>query len=111
MFKRLMILGIAGLAFVLGANYLLVQGVNQEVIRPQDEREPRDPKYHEPLEHGAEPTASTNYIPAYYSFLQIARGKGPLPRRARRFTSRRWLRSAGVMSCEGKLKSESKLET
>ena len=50
------------------SRHLLVQGINQEVVSPQDEREPRDPKNHEPLEHGAEPTASTNYIPAYYSF-------------------------------------------
>src|SRR5882762_8287438 len=50
------------------SRHLLVQGINQEVVSPQDEREPCDPKNHEPLEHGAEPTASTNYIPAYYSF-------------------------------------------
>ncbi len=40
MFKRLMILGIAGIAFVLGANYLLVYTLNQQVKRhrnPQDE--------------------------------------------------------------------------
>jgi hypothetical protein len=30
MFKRLMILGIAGVVFVLGANYLLVYTLNQE---------------------------------------------------------------------------------
>jgi hypothetical protein len=48
---------------------LLFQGIDQEVVGPQDEREPRDPKYDEPLEHVAEPIASANYIPAYYSFL------------------------------------------
>jgi len=50
------------------SRHLLVQGINQEVVSPQDEREPCDPKNHEPLEHGAEPIASPNYIPAYYSF-------------------------------------------
>jgi len=38
--KRLLILGIAGIAFVLGANYLLVYTLNQQVKRhrnPQDE--------------------------------------------------------------------------
>src|SRR6266481_5195662 len=55
--------------------YLLVQGVNQEVIGPQDEREARDPKNHEPLEHAAEPTASPKFILADYSLRQAARGK------------------------------------
>ena len=39
MFKRLMILGIAGLTFVLGANYLLVYTLNQQVTQ---ERERQD---------------------------------------------------------------------
>src|SRR5437879_2048091 len=42
MFKRLMILGIAGLTFVLGANYLLVYTLNQRVAR---ERERQDRTY------------------------------------------------------------------
>ena len=42
MFKRLMILGIMGLTFVLGANYLLVYTLNQQVTR---ERERQDRTY------------------------------------------------------------------
>jgi len=42
MFKRLAILGIAGLVFVLGANYLLVYTLKQQVTR---ERERQDPNY------------------------------------------------------------------
>ncbi len=33
MFKRLMILGLAGVAFVLGANYLLIYTLNQQATR------------------------------------------------------------------------------
>jgi hypothetical protein len=36
MFKRLMILGIMGITFVLGANYLLVYALNQQVKRERD---------------------------------------------------------------------------
>jgi len=42
MFKRLAILGIAGLVFVLGANYLLVYTLKQQVTR---ERERQDQNY------------------------------------------------------------------
>jgi hypothetical protein len=42
MFKRLMILGIAGLAFILGANYVLVYTLKQQVAR---ERERQDRTY------------------------------------------------------------------
>jgi hypothetical protein len=42
MFKRLMILGTIGIAFVLGANYLLVYALNQQVKR---ERERQNPTY------------------------------------------------------------------
>src|SRR5258708_30032135 len=42
MFKRLAILGIAGLVFVLGANYLLVYTLNQQVTR---ERARQDQNY------------------------------------------------------------------
>jgi len=61
---------------------LFVQGVNQEVIGPQDEREARDPKNHEPLEHAAEPTASPKFILADYSLRQAARGKALISVRA-----------------------------
>src|SRR5260370_38077475 len=54
---------------------LLVQRVNQKVVGPQDEREPRDPKNHEPLEHGEEPTASPKFIPADCSLWRAACGK------------------------------------
>ena len=36
MFKRLMILGIAGIIFVLGTNYLLVYTLNQQVKRDRE---------------------------------------------------------------------------
>jgi hypothetical protein len=36
MFKRLMILGTVGIVFVLGANYLLVYALNQQVKRERD---------------------------------------------------------------------------
>ncbi len=36
MFKRLMILGTIGIVFVLGANYLLVYALNQQVQRERD---------------------------------------------------------------------------
>src|SRR6266850_1771067 len=62
--------------------YLLVQCVNQEIVGPQDEREARDPKNHEPLEHAAEPTASPKFILADYSLRQAARGKAIVSVRA-----------------------------
>src|SRR5258708_35834608 len=65
------------------ARHLFVQGVNQEVIRPQDESEARDPKNHEPLEHAAEPTASLKFILADYSLRQAARGKALISVRAK----------------------------
>ena len=39
LFKRLMILGIAGIVFVLGANYLLVYTLNQQVKRQRDRQD------------------------------------------------------------------------
>ena len=36
MFKRLMILGIIGITFILGANYLLVYALNQQVKRERE---------------------------------------------------------------------------
>jgi hypothetical protein len=39
MFKRLMILGIIGITFVLGANYLLVYALNQQVKRERDRQD------------------------------------------------------------------------
>src|SRR6267143_7076035 len=62
--------------------YLLVQGVNQEVIGPQDESEARDPKNHEPLEHAAEPTASPKFILADCFFWRAARGRAIVSVRA-----------------------------
>src|SRR3979490_2949054 len=64
------------------ARDLFVQGVNQEVIGPQDESEARDPKHHEPLEHAAEPTASPKFLLADYSFWRAARGKAFISVRA-----------------------------
>src|SRR6266851_3481050 len=51
---------------------LLLQGVNQEIVGPQYEHEPRDPKNHEPLEHGVEPTASAKFILADCSLRRAA---------------------------------------
>jgi len=42
MYKRIVVLGIMGLTFVLGANYLLVYTLNQQVVR---ERERQDNVY------------------------------------------------------------------
>jgi hypothetical protein len=39
MFKRLMILGIIGITFVLAANYLLVYALNQQVKRERDRQD------------------------------------------------------------------------
>jgi len=39
MFKRLMILGIVGLVFVLGVNYLLVYTLKQQVTRERDRQD------------------------------------------------------------------------
>ena len=36
MFKRLMILGTIGIVFILGANYLMVYALNQQVKRERD---------------------------------------------------------------------------
>ena len=38
MFKRLMILGTVGIVFVLGANYLLVYTLNQQVRREREQQ-------------------------------------------------------------------------
>jgi hypothetical protein len=62
------------------SRHLLLHGVNQEVIRPQNEDEHHDPKYHELLEHVAEPTASPKFLLADYSLRQPARNNVlPLP--------------------------------
>jgi hypothetical protein len=50
---------------------LLVQRVNQQVVSPQDEHNPRDPQNHEPLEHRTE-TPSPRFILADYSLAQSA---------------------------------------
>jgi hypothetical protein len=51
--------------------HLLVQRINQEVVRPQDEYNPCGPQNHKPLEHGAE-TPSPNLILADFLFPQAA---------------------------------------
>src|SRR5437899_7778073 len=51
---------------------LLFQGVDQKIVGPQDENEPRDPKNGEPLEHGAQPIASAMFSLADYSLRQAA---------------------------------------
>src|SRR5213594_103536 len=51
---------------------LLFQGVDQKIVGPQDENEPRDPKNGEPLEHDAEPIASPMLSLADYSLRQAA---------------------------------------
>src|SRR6266705_1665157 len=54
------------------SRHLLFQGVNQEIVGPQNENEPRDPKNGEPLEHGAQPIASAMFSLADYSLRQAA---------------------------------------
>src|SRR5713226_985014 len=56
---------------------LLLQGVNQKIVGPQDENEPRDPKNGEPLEHGAEPISSPILSLADYFFRQAASTERP----------------------------------
>jgi hypothetical protein len=51
--------------------HLLVQRINQEVVRPQDEYNPGGPQNHKPLEHGAE-TPSPKFILADFLFPQAA---------------------------------------
>lgn len=52
--------------------HLLVQRINQEVVSPQDKRNPDDPQNHEPLEHGTE-TPSLKFILADFSLPQAPR--------------------------------------
>src|SRR5260370_31249315 len=52
MFKRLMILGTIGIVFVLGANYLLVYALNQQVQRERDRQ-------------------GANYLGAYTSIVRV----------------------------------------
>ena len=82
MFKRLMILGIAGLAFVLGANYLLVYTLNQQVAR---ERERQDRTYWSTFnaieQFGAHPDKGTEQQAK--TALDDARQKGLTKIRAR----------------------------
>jgi hypothetical protein len=51
--------------------YLLVQGINQEVVSPQNEHDSYGPQNHEPLKHGAE-TPSPEFILADFLFPQAA---------------------------------------
>jgi len=39
MYKRIVVLGIVGLTFVLGANYLLVYTLNQQVVRERNRQD------------------------------------------------------------------------
>jgi hypothetical protein len=75
MFKRLMILGIAGLAFILGANYLLVYTLNKQVTR---ERERQDLTYWSTFnaieQFGAHPDKNTEH--AAKAALDEAHQKG-----------------------------------
>src|SRR5260370_6249983 len=56
---------------------LLLQGIDQKIVGPQDENDPRDPKNGQPLEHGAQPTASTMFSLADYSPPQAASNDRP----------------------------------
>ncbi len=56
---------------------LLLQGIDQKIVGPQDENDPRDPKNGQPLEHGAQPTASTMFSLADYSPRQAASNDRP----------------------------------
>src|SRR6266436_8473331 len=56
---------------------LLLQGIDQEIVGPQDETDPRDPKNGQPLEHGAQPTVSTMFSLADYSPRQAASNDRP----------------------------------
>ena len=97
---------------------LLLQGINQEVISSQDKREPRDPNNHEPLEHGAEPTASPKLILADYSLRQATRGKAIVPAGAeiheQKMAEERWShamrRASEKQVAIGKLKIEKREE-
>src|SRR5437899_811316 len=53
--------------------HLLVQRVNQQVVSPQDERNPRDTQNQEPFKHSTEPTPSLRFIVADYSVAQAPR--------------------------------------
>src|SRR6266850_345045 len=52
------------------ARHRLLHRVNQEIVKPQNEEQPGDPEDQEPLVHAAEPTASSNFIPAYSPLRQ-----------------------------------------
>src|SRR6266852_6757299 len=56
---------------------LLLQGIDQKIVGPQDENDPCDPKNGQPLEHGAQPTASTMFSLADYSPRQAASNDRP----------------------------------
>src|SRR6267142_2237393 len=47
------------------ARHRLLQRVNQQIVKPQNEEYPSDPEDQEPLVHAAERIASPNLIPAY----------------------------------------------
>ena len=58
------------LAFTLSL-HLLVQRINQEIVRPQDEYDSYGPQNHKPLEHGVE-TPSPKFMLADFSLAQAA---------------------------------------
>lgn len=62
MFPELLDGVIGGPVSAVLALALFVQGVDQEIVGSQDEHDGRDPKNHEPLEHGAERTASAKSV-------------------------------------------------
>jgi hypothetical protein len=62
MFAELLNGGIGGPVGAVLALALFVQGVDQEIVGPQDEHDARDPKNHEPLEHGAKRIASGKLV-------------------------------------------------
>src|SRR5258708_8217895 len=73
---------------------LLLQGIDQKIVGPQDENEPGDSKNGQPLEHGAQPTASAMFSLPDYSPRQAA--SNDRPREV--ITSFRLGRFSGLMS-------------
>src|SRR6266852_7192320 len=56
---------------------LLLQGIDQKIVGPQDKNDPCDPKNGQPLEHGAQPTASAMFSLADDSLRQAASNDRP----------------------------------
>jgi len=82
MFKRLMILGLAGVAFVLGANYLLVYTLNQQAMRERERQERAYWSAYNAIEQfGEHPDKGSEH--AAQAALDEARQKGLSKTRAR----------------------------